>query len=102
MPFYAVIGFDHSPHQMNLRDQVRPAHRAFVKENDRMIRFATAMLDGKGNQHGSIYIFEADSVEAVRQWLAQEPFCTAGVYKDLEVVEISPACNRLPRFEWPA
>lgn len=67
-----------------------------------MIRFATAMLDGEGNQRGSIYFFEADSEETVRTWLAQEPFCAAGVYADLQIVEISPACNRLPRLEWPA
>ena len=83
MPLYAVIGFDHSPHQMTLRDQVRPAHRAVVKQNDQMIRFATAMLDGEGNQRGSIYFFEADSADTVRAWLAQEPFCIAGVYDDL-------------------
>lgn len=101
MPFYAVIGFDHPPHQMKLRDHVRSAHSAYVKENDRMIRFATAMLDAQGNQNGSIYIFEAESMERVREWIAMEPFCTAGVYNDLHVEEISPACNRLPRFEWP-
>src|SRR5687767_7720238 len=102
MPLYAVIGFDHLPHQMTLRDQVRSAHRTFVKENDQMIRFATAMLDDKGNQNGSIYFFEADNAGAVHEWLAHEPFCTAGVYRDLQVAEISPACNRIPRSEWPA
>jgi uncharacterized protein YciI len=101
MPLYAVIGFDHPPHQMKLRDQVRSAHRAFVKENDQMIRFATALLDGEGNQRGSIYFFEADSPETVRAWLAKEPFCAAGVYENLEVAEIYPACNRMSRFEWP-
>ena len=102
MPLYAVIGFDPPPHHMKLRDQMRSAHRAFVTENDQMIRFATALLDGQGNQQGSIYFFEADSAATVREWLAQEPFCAAGVYKDLHLAEISPACNRLPLLEWPA
>lgn len=87
---------------MQVRDQTRAVHRAFVKENDQLIRFATAMLDGEGNQRGSIYFFEADSAETVRAWLAQEPFCAAGVYADLQIAEIAPACNRLPQFEWPA
>jgi uncharacterized protein YciI len=101
MPLYAVIGFDHPPHNMELRDKTRPAHRAFVLEHDQMIRFATAMLDGKGNQKGSIYFFEAERAEAIREWLKEEPFCTAGVYKDLHIAEISPAFNRIPRLDWP-
>ena len=101
MPLYAVIGFDHPPHNMALRERVRPAHRAFVLENDQLIRFATAMLDGEGNQKGSIYFFEADNAETVKEWLAIEPFCKAGVYKDIHIVEISPALNRLALMGWP-
>jgi uncharacterized protein YciI len=101
MPFYAVVGFDHPPHSMPLRDRTRPAHRAFVLKNDQMIRFATAMLDADGNQKGSIYVFEADDISAVRAWTADEPFCRAGVYRDLQIVEIDPALNRFPIIQWP-
>ncbi|HEY0649496.1 YciI family protein [Phenylobacterium sp.] len=102
MPFYAVVGLDHPPHSMALRDRVRPAHRAFVLQHDQMIRFATAMLDADGHQQGSIYVFEADDIDPVRAWTAEEPFCQAGVYRDLRVVEIAPALSRLPIIEWPA
>jgi uncharacterized protein YciI len=102
MPFYAVVGFDHTPHSMPLRDQTRAAHRDFVLRHDEMIRFATALLDADGNQKGSIYIFDADYIAAVRAWIADEPFCRAGVYRDLQIVEIEPALNRLPIIDWPA
>jgi uncharacterized protein YciI len=102
MPFYAVIGFDHPPHNMPQRDALRGAHRRFVQDHDQMIRFATALLDADGNQTGSIYVFEAESLDAVKAWTAEEPFCRGGIYQSLRVAEISPALNRLPPISWPA
>jgi len=101
MPFFAVIGFDHPPHSMALRDQFRPQHRAYVKGNDQQLRFAAAMLDGKGNQCGTVLFFEADSAQQVRQWTSEEPFCNSGVYKDLHIVQIHPGFNKIPTIDWP-
>jgi len=102
MPYFAVIGFDHPPHNMKRRDEIRTEHRAFVKGNDGMIRLASAMLDGAGNQAGSLYIFEADHIDQVRAWADKEPFCQGDVYKDLRIVEVGVAVNQIPHVDWPA
>lgn len=100
MPLYAVVGIDHPPHSMALRDRVRPEHRAYVKGNDRLLRLAAVMLDPAGNQQGTLLIFEADSLETVRAWAQQEPFCRSGVYRDLHIAEIRVAMNRIGLSDW--
>jgi len=102
MPLYAVIGYDHPPHSMALRDSVRVQHRNYYYNNDEAIRFASALCDDDGNEKGSLMIFEAESAEHVRAWFADEPFYSNGVYKDLHIIECRQALNRLPQSEWPA
>lgn len=102
MPLFAVIGLDHPPHAMARRDAVRSAHRAYVVENDQQIAFVGVMLDEADNQCGSFYIFEADSEEAVRAWLAAEPFVAGDVYADVIVRRIMTGVNRLPAQDWGA
>ena len=101
MPMFAVIGFDHPPHNMPERDRLRPEHRAFVKANDSMIRLASAMLTPNGEQCGSVYIFEADSIDQVRDWTTREPFCQGDVYKNVHIVEVGVAVNQIPQMDWP-
>lgn len=101
MPLFAVIGFDHPPHSMALRDQFRVEHRAFALENDRMTRLAGALFDADGNQCGTLKIFEADSAEAVRELYRTEPFFVNNVYKEFHVVEWRLALNRFePTGGW--
>jgi uncharacterized protein YciI len=102
MPLFAVIGLDHSPNSMDKRDAVRTEHRAYVMDNAEDIEFVAVMLDDAGNQCGSMYIFEAESEDAVRAWLAKEPFVSTGVYERLEVRRVMTGVNRLPRQDWGA
>jgi uncharacterized protein YciI len=86
---------------MQSRNRLRQAHSNYVLSNAGMIRFATALYDGGGNQKGSVYIFEAPDPETVWQWFAGEPFYRGNVYKDFRVEDISPAFNNLPNIQWP-
>jgi uncharacterized protein len=101
VPTYLFIGHDQPPHAMALRDAIRAEHRAYVLEQDAMIRFACALTDGRGHQCGSIIAFEADNPDRVHDWLRHEPFNRAGVYARVEVVECLLALNRYDRMEWP-
>ena len=101
MALYAVIGYDHPPHSMALRDSNRVEHRNYYHQNDEAIRFAGALCDDEGNQKGSLIIFEAESAEHVRTWFADEPFYSGGVYKDLHIIECRQVLNRLEQSEWP-
>lgn len=100
MPHFLVIGLDHPPHSMALRDASRAEHRAYVMERDDKIRLAGAMVDVDNNQCGSVYSFEAESVEEVRRWLDQEPFVRDGIYETIKIVQWTPALNRLPAADW--
>jgi len=101
MALYAVIGLDHPPHAMDKRNAVRSEHRRFVTGNDAPIVLVGPMLDDDNNQCGSFYIFEADSEQEVRDWLAEEPFTRTGVYKDLIVRRFELGMNRLHPHDWP-
>lgn len=100
MPLFSVVGLDHSPNSMPLRNRLRSKHRAFVKDHDEMLRFAAAMVDPDGNQSGSIYVFEADSIDDVREWTAREPFCQGAIYKELRITELSVGLNALKATDW--
>ena len=101
MALYAVIGLDHPPHSMDLRDRFRPEHRAYYKETlDQHLQFAGALLDDDDNPCGTLLIFEAESAGQPRALLANEPFCKEGVYKDLHIIRWFGALNRLPAVEW--
>lgn len=96
MPLFAVIGFDHPPHSMELREKLRQSHRAYVKENDKDTVLAGAFYDDEGNQCGTLKLFEAESAEEVWEWYRKEPFYSNGVYKDFRIVEWRMALNALP------
>jgi uncharacterized protein YciI len=100
MSVFLFIGHDHPPHSMARRDAVRAEHRAYVLDHDAMIRFAGAMVDGQGNQCGTVIAFEAADAAQVRQWVEDEPFHRHGVYARTEVVEWRLAFNRFDRMDW--
>jgi uncharacterized protein len=101
VPLYAFIGFDHPPHSMPLRDQLRVQHRDYVLSNDLGAVLAGAMYDDDGNQCGTLKIFAADSAEEVWEWYRKEPFYLNGVYKECHVVEWRMALNSLePTSGW--
>lgn len=100
MAYFIVVGLDHPPHSMALREAHRAHHRDHVLTNDADIWLAGAVVDDDGNQAGSVYVFEADNADQVRDWLAQEPFVKEGVYRDLHVLRWTPVLNRLPPADW--
>lgn len=102
MPLFAVIGLDHPPHAMDCRDAARGPHREYVLANDAPIAFVGVMTDDEGNQCGSLYVFEAESEQQVRDWLAAEPFVAAGVYRDVIVRNFMVGMNRLEPQDWPS
>lgn len=101
MALFAVIGLDHPPHSMERRLANRDAHREYVPSNDGQIAFVGVMLDDADNQCGSFYVFEAETEEEVREWLAKEPFVRADVYGQLIVRRFMLGLNRLPEQDWP-
>lgn len=100
MPLFVVFGMDHRPHSMERRLTHRDAHRAYVVQNDAPIAFVGVCLDDDDNQCGSLYIFEAESEQLVRDWLAQDSFASNDVYERIVIRRFMLGVNRLPAQDW--
>lgn len=69
-----------------LRDQVRPAHKAYLGTVADRIAFAGPLTADDGvAMVGSLLAIDFASREAAMAWLADEPFTRAGLYAGVEV-----------------
>jgi len=67
-----------------LRLETREAHLAYVGSQSDMIRLAGPMLSDDGEHMiGSMFIIEADSLEAVRALNAADPYSQAGLFENV-------------------
>ncbi len=56
---------------------------------------AAALLDKDDEMRGSAMIVEFDTVEKLQEWLKHEPYMTANVWKDIDVIP----CKVGPSFQ---
>ncbi|MBW2269721.1 MAG: hypothetical protein JRH16_14205 [Deltaproteobacteria bacterium] len=88
MHVFALIGWD-APDSAALRQQHRPVHleglEALAARGQ--LRQAGPLLDAGGQPCGSLVIFEAESLDAARQFAATDPYCGNGVFERYEVHE---------------
>lgn len=88
MPFFVVYAKD-KPGMAGTRTQLRPAHRARLREHDHpvLVRIGGPLLDSNGEMSGSMLIVEAQDVGAVEQFIAGDPYVEAGLYHSVEITE---------------
>jgi uncharacterized protein YciI len=85
---YVITGKD-APGALAVRRQVRPEHlaraRQLVDEGRMILAGPCPAIDapdpGPAGFSGSVIIAEFDSLEAARQWIAADPYVTAGVFE---------------------
>jgi len=82
---YAIYLLDR-PDASDIRERVRPEHRAYLGGAADRIAFAGPLSseDGKGVV-GSLLVMEFASREAVDAWLRDEPYTRAGLYASTTV-----------------
>lgn len=69
------------PGTAELRQRLRPEHKAYLGQLADRIAFAGPLLQDDGvTMLGSVLAIDFDSREAARAWLADEPFTRAGLY----------------------
>lgn len=74
------------PASADLRQRVRPAHKAYLAQVGDRIAFAGPLLHDDGETMlGSLLVIDFDSRDAVTAWLAEEPFTQAGLYVDMRI-----------------
>ncbi len=88
MPLFVLFGKDGS-RGVELRKEHRDAHIANIRplvEAGR-IRYAGPLVDVSGGPCGSVIVFEAESLDAARDFAANDPYVTRGIFATHEVVE---------------
>ncbi len=74
------------PGHLPVRLENRPAHLAYLGTLGDKLRAGGAMLTpDKQSALGSMLIFEAETEEEVREWLAADPYAKAGLFESVEV-----------------
>jgi hypothetical protein len=74
------------PGAAELRQRVRPEHKAYLAQVADRIAFAGPLTHDDGVQMiGSLLAIDFASREAAMAWLAGEPFTRAGLYAGVEV-----------------
>jgi uncharacterized protein len=74
------------PDGAELRQRVRPAHKAYLSQVADRIAFAGPLTHDDGaTMIGSLLAIDFDSRDAARAWLAEEPFTRAGLYAGVEI-----------------
>jgi hypothetical protein len=70
----------------DLRQRVRPEHKAYLAAVAERIAFAGPLTHDDGvAMIGSLLVIDFPSREAAKAWLAAEPFTRAGLYAGVEV-----------------
>ena len=70
----------------DLRQRVRPEHKAYLAQVAEQIAFAGPLLGGDGQtMRGSLLVIDFADRAAALAWLAQEPFTRAGLYGNAQV-----------------
>jgi hypothetical protein len=70
----------------DLRQRVRPEHKAYLAQVAERIAFAGPLMDDDGEtMRGSLLAIDFASRQAAMDWLENEPFTKAGLYASAEV-----------------
>ncbi len=75
---YAVI-FTDDPERAAMRAQHMAAHLAFLERNADRIRAAGPLLDAGGAAQGGLWLVEAESRDAVRALVEDDPLWPTGL-----------------------
>jgi uncharacterized protein YciI len=101
MAYFTIMCLDR-PGSAEGRTRLREKHRAFFTDIEKaMLKFATVLTDASGEDCGALYVLEADAVDGAHAWCRREPYCAAGIYREIAIAEMArPPFNMLPYKPW--
>ena len=94
MPLYAMVGYG-PPNAVATREPIRAEHRAYIRANLQPLRLAGAFNNDRGEQIGTMLVFEADDEKTVWDWIKAEPFYRGGIYQQCEVRLWTPVIGEI-------
>lgn len=82
---YAIICTD-QPDGLNLRQQTRPDHLAYLEKLGGTLKLAGPFLsDGAATPNGSLLIVDVGSMAEARAIADDDPYAKAGVFESVEI-----------------
>lgn len=95
MKLYSVHRLDRTDGRApDLRAQLRPAHRDYMKSFGARVRLGGPLLDENGQGIGGLMVIEAENLEDVRDIVANDPFEKAGLSERIDILELRWQSNR--------
>ena len=85
--YFAVWATD-KPGMLAERQRVRDAHRARLRDPGAhavQVRLGGPTLDAGGEMSGTLLVIEAEHIDAVRGFMADDPYMAAGVYATVDI-----------------
>jgi hypothetical protein len=86
--FFAVLATDR-PDSAALRAEVRETHRRYLRApggHRVVVRLGGPTLEeATGDMNGTLLVIEAESIEAVRAFVADDPYSRAGLFAAVEI-----------------
>ena len=86
---FSVIRHD-KPNSFGLRQSVRPKHLVYLEGVMSCIKSGGALLDGNGQQDGSILIIDVADRTAAEDFAASDPFVEAGLFASTHISAFQP------------
>lgn len=86
--YYAVFATD-KPGMREVRVRVRPVHRTYLRvamEHGVFVRLGGPTLVPQGDaMNGTLLVVKAQSIDAVMQFVGNDPYMQAGVFERAEI-----------------
>lgn len=84
---YFVLWAEDCPNSLELRQKLRPAHRARLRRHSHPVvcHSGGPWLDNRGEMAGSVLFIEAESIEHVQAYIAEDPYVQNGLYRKVEI-----------------
>jgi uncharacterized protein YciI len=87
MPLYCLHCLDNETDGAARRAAARPAHLSWAAGIGAPVRMAGPLIDPAGQMVGSVFLIEAESLDAVRALHAQDPYVLQGVFGAVTIHE---------------
>lgn len=80
-----VIYCNDKPAALDLRMATRAAHLHYIENAPVKIVLAGPLLDDAGGMRGSLFVVEADTLDAAQRFSAADPYRKAGLFERVEI-----------------
>jgi uncharacterized protein YciI len=91
---FVIHCFDKDQH-LELRQQTRPEHVAYLEQFGDQINAAGPTLDEDGNMNGSVIVFGCDDAQEARSFAANDPYARAGLFREVLIQEWKKVLPRM-------